>query len=540
MITDCFLVGNNSKDITETLVWYKYNQISKDSLEYQVLLNNLVRYHNKYYTKRELFNLFFMEENNKIEAQTIAMKNILNTTIAYLANFLNKNKLTFQYINEFNSQKEDLKRALLDKTIHCVAITSTYYTETFPLKEVIDYVKKFDDKIKIIIGGAYILSLNAMDEVSLQRELKYIGADYYICSTEGEQALVQLVQAAKENRSVHDINNIYYWNGNDFEFTRDIPEYNRFEDEIIDWSLFDPAKLSFVNIRSSKSCPFSCSFCTEKKISGSFKQASLDTVEAMLNEVNKIDKKVSVMFLDDTLNIPPKRFKEMLRKMITNQYKFKWFCFVRSQYLDDEMCSLMKESGCESVLVGVESGNQKVLDIMNKQVKLEQLSRGIELLNKYDIISTASLIIGYPGETYETFLDTKRFIEETKPTFYRANPWNCNPLSPIFNRKDEFEIVGENRKWSHKTMDSEMAYQLTNELYLTVKNSINVTDLEFDTTFTNHMLYRDLSLEQIKAYHVLFNTAIYEKISNKTNNNISKETEEKMREVCKVASCMKG
>jgi radical SAM PhpK family P-methyltransferase len=534
MGVDCFFVGNNCLDVKDTLLMLKLKSLSKDSIEYRIFSQNFVKYNNSYYTKRELFNRFFLEENNRSEKEAISMKNILNTTIAYLGSYISRRGFTFGYINEFSSQKEELKAALQAGDIGCVAVSSTYYTETHPLKEVIDFVKACNDQVKTVVGGPYIISLDELEEEEMQREFKEIGADFYVCSTEGEQALAQLLGALKENKPVDHINNLYYFDGGKYVFTQSVPEHNSFEDGIIDWSLFDQSKISVLNIRTSRSCPFACSFCTEKKVSGSYRQASIETVEAMLNEINKIDKKVSVMFVDDTFNIPPKRFKEFLRMMIKNKYKFKWFCFIRSQYLDDEMCVLMKESGCESVFVGAESGNQMVLDNMNKQVKLEDMRRGLELLNKHEIICTASFIVGFPGETYETYLDTIRLIEETKPTFYRANMWNCSPLSPIYKRKEEFGLEGRGSYWSHKTMDSETAFRLTSEMYLNVKNSIHVNDLDFDASIANYLLYKGLQLNQVKDFLNLYNSVVYEKIRTGANKNISHEIEMKMREACRV------
>jgi wyosine [tRNA(Phe)-imidazoG37] synthetase (radical SAM superfamily) len=214
--------------------------------------------------------------------------------------------------------------------------------------------------------------------------------------------------------------------------------------------------------------------------------------------------------------------------MIKNKYKFSWNSFFRCQYADRETVEMMRESGCDLVALGIESGSQKILDNMNKAVAIEQYYNGISLLNEYGITSTASFIIGFPGETYETFQETKKFIEEGKPTFFKAEAWICLPLSPINNNREKFNIQGVGRHWSHETMDSNTAHALVDELFFTVKNSIR---LQYGD-YIRHMKQRGLSMEQIKWFYSCYNDALKDKIRDTKNKGIRTEILEALKEIC--------
>lgn len=92
-------------------------------------------------------------------------------------------------------------------------------------------------------------------------------------------------------------------------------------------------------------------------------------------------------------------------------------------------------------------GNRKSLaefklNNMNKSADIDKYKEGIKLLKENGIVTMASFIIGFPGETYETVKDTINFIEETQPDFYRAQLWYCEPITPIWNKKDKYGIKG--------------------------------------------------------------------------------------------------
>jgi anaerobic magnesium-protoporphyrin IX monomethyl ester cyclase len=177
--------------------------------------------------------------------------------------------------------------------------------------------------------------------------------------------------------------------------------------------------------------------------------------------------------------------------------------------------------GCEGVFLGIESGNQTVLKNMNKSVTIEKYQKGLNLLKEYGIITYASFIIGFPGETSRTIQDTVRFIKEFQPTFYRTNLWYCDPKTPIWDKRNEFDLKGSQYEWSHGDMDSRTACDIIDEIFLSVEESIWLPLYNFDFQGIFHLLHRGHPIEKVKDFISAFNSGIKEKLRNTEPKNIS-------------------
>ncbi|MCP5049331.1 MAG: radical SAM protein, partial [bacterium] len=251
------------------------------------------------------------------------------------------------------------------------------------------------------------------------------------------------------------------------------------------WDLFSQRVDDYVMVRTSRSCPFKCSFCGFPQHAGRYQTADLQAVEQELDSLNRIESLKHVDFVDDTFNVPPQRFKEIVRMIIKNKYKFTWHSQFRCQYADRETAELMKESGCKGVFLGIESGNNQILENMNKSVTVEQYQKGIQLLKEQNILTFGCFIVGFPGETDETARDTFDFIEKTGLDFYRTQLWFCDPVTPIWEQKEKYGIDGLHFKWTHANMDSQHACHLVEEGFRSIKKSLWVPqyNFEFDGLF---------------------------------------------------------
>src|SRR5262249_6019856 len=144
-------------------------------------------------------------------------------------------------------------------------------------------------------------------------------------------------------------------------------ESNSLEDNFVDYALFPRQELGeFISTRTAKSCPFSCAFCAFPERAGKYTYQSVEQVERELNAIEALGTVTTVTFIDDTFNVPKGRFKEILRMMIRNKYSFKWNSTYRCDHGDEDLIELMGRAKCEGVFLGVESGSNKILKIMNK------------------------------------------------------------------------------------------------------------------------------------------------------------------------------
>lgn len=433
----------------------------------------------------------YMFPNNNVR-----LENPFNGAIAYLATYLSKRGISFDYINSFLDEKEQLEEKLNNGMI-LVAITTTFCRSVMQIKEVVSFVRKRNSDIKIVVGGAFMTAmLRKTNKREIEYNLKYINADFYINSFYGENTLFGIIDAIKRNISVCNINNLIYLDHNTYVFNRVEVEHGDPEGNTVDWGLFKNRVGNAIVLRTSVSCPFSCSYCSFPENAGKFRLMEMQTLEKQLDEINRLESVRIVNFIDDTLNIPSERFKDILRLMKHKKYKFRWHGYFRAQFADREMVQLMKESNCEGVFLGLESGNQRILDAMNKKAKVEEYIRGHELLKEYDITTFALFIIGFPGETKESVRDTENLIKTIKPTFYYINKWYCDTLTPIWKEKDKYRLTGKDNNWSHVTMDSETAGLLVKEVEENVKGY--TTKLNVQSNYIFQVMNMGVGLERIK------------------------------------------
>ncbi len=528
---DCLFIGHNQLNFSEFEKYAKSMGVNSDA--YRDLNLTFIQHDRKLYTASEIFSHLYYNEGKVVdEFGHMSIDDTFNTAIAYLGTYLSRRGFSIDYIKSFQNYKEELEEKLNNSDILTIAIPSTYYLNAMPIIEIIAFIKKYNKAAKIIIGGPFVATnVRTQSEMVLQYTFKSIGADFFIFSPEGEGALAQIIHSLKNNLPFGSIPNIYYFNFDKrkYVFTSSVQEENDLETNTVDWELFKDELGRFINIRTAKSCPFSCSFCSFPPFAGKYRMAGIEYVEKELNRIRDLKIIKGINIIDDTFNVPQERFKDILKMMIKNKYDFKWYSFFRCQYADKETVELMKESGCQLVLLGIESGNQNILKNMNKSATVEQLKNGIELLNEYGIVSVASFITGFPGDTYDTYLDSFNFIEETKPTFFRSSMWFCDPISPVFKLQEKYKLSGAYHSWVHATMDSVTAHDLSDRMFKEIKNSIWIKNFELDYTIIFQMILRGLSLEQIKTFMINFNNGIKEKLDNPANIEVSKEILDHMR-----------
>jgi p-methyltransferase len=426
---------------------------------------------------------------------------IPNLAAVYLTAFLRRNGLKAEYINLFQVEKDRLIEYLDQKPV-CVAITTTFYVINLPVHEIVEFIRERNPKVKIVVGGPLIANhaRNSGGD-ALKAALDDIGADIYVVEGQGEYTLTSLVKALKTGGDLSRIPNLIYSEQGKLLRTGTVPENNSLLENYIDWSDFPDRELGrTIQMRTARSCAFNCSFCNYPARAGKLTLAGIDTVKQELDSTQKLGNVRNIVFIDDTFNVPLPRFKQICQMMIENRYPFSWFSYFRCSNSDEEAIELMAKSGCKGVFLGIESGSQSILKNMNKAATIEKYVDGMKLLHQYGILTFGSFIVGFPGETEETVKETVEFIRETKPHYYRAQTWYCEPGTPIDSRRSSYGIEGEGFVWRHNTMDSLEAMDHIDRLFLTIENSIWLPQWSFDFWIIPYLLGKGIDLDAFRNF----------------------------------------
>jgi radical SAM superfamily enzyme YgiQ (UPF0313 family) len=179
---------------------------------------------------------------------------------------------------------------------------------------------------------------------------------------------------------------------------------------------------------SLRGCPYRCKYCASKVMWE--RRVRYRSVEKTMEEIDYLIDKYGIKcleFNDENFIINKPRMEQLLvelkkRKEEKGVY---WNCLTRVDSADEETLKKMKDAGCYFIRYGVESGDPEILKGMNKDITVEQIKNAFALTNKIGIACSASFIIGYPGETKETFRRTLDLAKELNPTlafFFIAIP----------------------------------------------------------------------------------------------------------------------
>jgi radical SAM PhpK family P-methyltransferase len=481
-----------------------------DSGAYQDLRLAFIEWHGKPYRPLDLLNHFYFQDKQKTY-KPFHNADFLWPVITYLGTYLSRRGLTFDYINLFQKEKQQLKEKLLTHDILTIAITTTLYVFPHPIMEIVSFIRQYNSTAKIVIGGPYILNqVKVSDGESLQHLLNSLGGDFYVINSQGEHALVNLINALKNgNANLETIANIAFKKGDEFILTSLVTEHNPLEENMVDYSLFPMAAYGeLVSTRTARSCPFACAFCGFPQRAGKYTYLSVEMVEKELERLSDLGTVTTITFLDDTFNVPKERFKALLRLMIKNRYGFKWNCCYRCDHGDRETIHLMKEAGCEGVFLGVESGSDTMLKRMNKTARRKHYLDAIPLFNHLGISTYASFIIGFPGETPESVQETIDLIEEAQPEFFRTQLWYCDQITPIWSQREEYNLEGFGFKWSHRTMNARKACDFIEKIFLSIENSIWLPQFGFEQWSTFYLQRKGMSMDRIKAFLKSFNAVL--------------------------------
>lgn len=530
-MTDCLIIGFNDGNLQEYV--NAVRSMGHNSGAYKDLQLAIIYYQGKPYRATDILNHFHWNERG-LEGKPFHNADFLWPVITYLGTYLHRRGIKFDYVNLFHLEKEKLKEKLLTESILSIAITTTLYVSPEPIFEIVSFIRQHNQTAKIIVGGPFISNQAKSDQDLLEGLFAAIGADFYVISSEGEATLAELILALKTGTGVENISNLSYRSAGRYVFNALKTESNSLEDNMVNYRLFPYAETGpFITTRTAKSCPFSCAFCGFPQRAGQYTYMSVEAVERELNSLRELGSVTTLTFIDDTFNVPKARFKEILRMMIRNKYEFKWNCLYRSDHGDEEAIELMGKARCEGVFLGVESGSDRMLQKMNKSARRKDYLKAIPLLRNAGISTYASLIVGFPGETYDTVEETISLMEEAKPEYFRAQLWYCDPVTPIWKRREELSIKGSGFQWSHSSMDVKTACVLIDRMFLCVDGAIWLPQFGFEQWSTFYLQRRGMSVEQIHEFLRSFNGVIKERLLNPHITAPSPELMERLKSSCR-------
>jgi anaerobic magnesium-protoporphyrin IX monomethyl ester cyclase len=180
----------------------------------------------------------------------------------------------------------------------------------------------------------------------------------------------------------------------------------------------------FASILATRGCPFDCHFCSLTKMWQ--RRQRRRSVENVLDEIGMLYKTYgikSISFVDDLLVLDRKWTLQLCAGLVKRglHKKIIWECCGRIRLMTEELLLAMKKAGCRCVDYGIEFGNQRILDFVNKGFKIADVHKTVALTNKVGIPVKGLFMMGYPTETKETMQDTIDLAKNLKMDYFTVS-----------------------------------------------------------------------------------------------------------------------
>jgi len=314
----------------------------------------------------------------------------------------------------------------------------------YPDEHLTEYLNQnhFDVLGLSLIAGYYqyrkLLKLSAAINASKDRPFYIIGGHgpapepgYFLRRTnadaivigEGEETIVELLEAFANNRSFSTVQGVAYREGDEVLVTPErplipekdldgvpFPAYHKFPIEYYRLLRLPHAtnRDFLMPVLSGRGCTFKCNFCF--RLDKGFRGRSS---EGIIEEIKLLKKDYQINYIsfsDELLMMSKQRTVEIAEAILSANLNIKWECNGRLNYATPEILKLMKRAGCVYINYGIEAMDNEVLKRMKKGLRVDQVYAGIEATLAENISPGFNIIFGHIGDTLETLEQGVQFL----------------------------------------------------------------------------------------------------------------------------------
>ena len=327
----------------------------------------------------------------------------LNIALGYLTASLKKAGHEVKVLDLTNHRDwpvERMERAIIESFNPDLIGIALFYISYHGVKEMIARIKSCRTT-PILVGGPQMV----IEKEEIMRDIPQL--DFALMG-DGEEALVELCAALEGKTDLGGIDGLIHRSNGRVIRNRD-RLINKDVDSYLfpDYGPFGIERISRYTLITSRGCPHHCTYC--------FRSTPRWRPRSPENIVQELDHAISnyrideFVIVDDAFNILPERiiaFCDMLEK---SGIKMPWSCSgVRADRMTEELAARMRQAGCYSINIGIETLQPDLYDALNRGMTIDDLKRSIDLIKKYNFNTVAYFMIGLPGDTPEKTWDTYR------------------------------------------------------------------------------------------------------------------------------------
>lgn len=296
----------------------------------------------------------------------------------------------------------------------------------------------------IIVGGSHMSALpEETMKVFIQFDVGVIG--------EGELTSIELLKTLDENKSLYNIKGIIFRENGKLKineprpFIEDLdtlpfPAWDLLPDltKFYRPSCFGFKRLPVTSLITLRGCPMRCTFCSETPFARTCRMHSPEYVIDMMKFLQHRYGIRDLMIYDGTFVVGKERLIKLCELIIKENLNLVWSCNGRIDLMTREILKLMKRAGCWSIAYGIESGSQRILDFIQKDIDLAKASQILMWTKKEGILTKGYFMIGHPTENEESVRCTLNFILNNKLDILTINYFTPLPGTIDYERVNHY------------------------------------------------------------------------------------------------------
>ena len=322
--------------------------------------------------------------------------------------------------------------------------------------KVAEQLKQKNKNIKIVVGGPHLSSV--------PEETMRIFPDFDIgVIGEGEETIVELLMAIENNAPLGNVKGIIYRDKNELIITErrgfiknmdslPLPAWDLLGDLA---NFYRPSAPSYIRLPSttivtSRGCFGNCIFCNSKDIFGALRCFSADyTIEMIQHLVSRYGI-MDISIYDDNFIFFQERVKRFCSLIIEKKLDITWSCYSRVDQGNLDLFKLMKKAGCWQLSYGIESGSQRILDLLKKNVTLKQIVDTVTNTKKAGLRTRGFFMMGNFTEDKGSILETINFMKRIPLDDFHFTYFTPLPGTVAYNIAGDYGKF--DRTWSKMNM----------------------------------------------------------------------------------------
>lgn len=363
--------------------------------------------------------------------------------LGYIASFLESNGKKVEFVDFAALGEHDKKlieNEILEKKPDIVGITATEPQVSFAY-DIAKTIKNLLPETFVVLGGSHFTFI-WKETLSKHPEIDVIVLH------EGEYTMLELVETLERGEDLANVKGIAYRDSSQKIVKTSLRPLIEDLDSIPfpAWHLM-PLQLyryeyGCMYVLTSRGCPSNCCFCVSPAMW--MRKFRVRSVKNVVDEIEVLMKKHRfdyIYFVDDVFTLDMERTIKICDEILNRKLSFEWGCMTRVDCVNRELLRKMYHAGCRSILFGIESGSQNILNHMGKKTTSFQARDAVKWAKEFGITVTGSFIIGHPGETREDMIKTFEFSQTLGLDFIQYHPLIVYPGTPLFNKVGKLGIA---------------------------------------------------------------------------------------------------